>query len=93
MKERRKEGIRSELGTTLSDFEVNLVAFSVYDGGFGATCWSFSTSRMMLMCISGGLEGLKTKNVEKVFVFKTFLEVRVPPRNRLAERSGGVGRG
>ena len=53
-------------------FEVTLVAFSVYDGGFGAICWSFSPSRMMLMCISGGLEGLKTKNVEKVYVLKLF---------------------
>ena len=48
---------------------------------------------MMLMCISGGLEGLKTKNVEKVFVFKAFLEVRVTPGNRLAQRAGGVREG
>ena len=39
---------------------------------------------MMLMCISGGLEGLKTKNVENVIVFKAFLEVRPSdkPSNR-----------
>ena len=47
----------------------------------------------MLMCISGGLEGLKTKNVEKVFVFKAFLEVRLPPTDRLTERAGGVREG
>ena len=47
----------------------------------------------MLMCISGGLEGLKTENVEKVLVFITFLEVRLPPSNRLAERAGGVREG
>ena len=48
---------------------------------------------MRLMCISGGLEGLKTKNVEKVLVFKAFLEVRVTPANRLTERAGGVREG
>ena len=48
---------------------------------------------MRLMCISGGLEGLKTKNVEKVFVFKAFLEVRVTPTNGLPERAGGVREG
>ena len=44
---------------------------------------------MTLMCITGGLEGLKTKNIENVFVFKAFLEVRLPPRNRLTELVGG----
>ena len=71
-------------------FAVTLVAFSVYEGGFAVTFRSVSTSKMMLMCISGGLEGLETKNVEKVFVFKAFLEVRVIPRNRLTQRAGGV---
>ena len=51
-------------------FEVTLVAFSVYDGSFGVTCWSFSTSRMMLVCISGGLDGLKTEYVEKILVLQ-----------------------
>ena len=50
-------------------FEVTLVAFSVDDGGFGATFCSLSASKMMLMCISGGLDGLKTKNVKKSICF------------------------
>ena len=52
-----------------------------------------STSKMALMCISGGLDGLKIKNVEKVIVFKAFLGVRLSPRNRLIERAGGVREG
>ena len=50
-------------------------------------------SKMVLMCISRGLDGLKTKNVEKVLVFKAFLEVRVAPSNRLPQRVGGVREG
>ena len=53
-------------------------------GSLGVTWGSRSTSKMMLMCISGGLEGLKIENVEKVFVFKRFLDVRVPLSNRLS---------
>ena len=48
---------------------------------------------MTLMCMDGGLEELKTENVEKVLVLQWFLSLRVPPGNRLAERVGGVGRG
>ena len=48
---------------------------------------------MALMCIRGGLDGLKIKDVEKVLVFKAFLEARVPPANRLPERSAGVREG
>ena len=48
---------------------------------------------MMLMCINGGLDGVKTKNVENIFVFKAFLEVRGAPTNRLTKRLGGVREG
>ena len=53
-------------------FAVTLVAFSVYEGGFAVTFRSVSTSKMMLMCISGGLEGLKTESVEKLLVLNHF---------------------
>ena len=47
----------------------------LYDGGFGPLLGHFSTSKMMLMCISGGLEGLESENVEQLLVFTTFFEV------------------
>ena len=48
---------------------------------------------MILMCMDGGLEGLKTENVEKALVLQWFLDLRVAPGDRLIEQCGGVGRG
>ena len=42
----------------------------------------------MLMCISGSLDGLKTKNVEKVFVFKAFVKGQDGPEYANAANSG-----
>ncbi len=56
------------------------------EAAWSATCWSLSTSKIMLMCISGGLEGLKTERVEKGVGFKNENDAPAPskkPSDRL----------
>ena len=48
---------------------------------------------MMVMCISGGLEGLKTENVEKLFVFKAFFKISGKIELFLTGWPGGLGVG
>ena len=63
-----------------------LCHFVVIWGSLGVTWGSFSTSKMNLMCKVGGLDGSKIENVEKVLVFKAFLDVLLRLTGRLTGR-------
>ena len=63
----------AHLGVTWGSLGVSWGSLGVTWGSLGVTWGSRATSKIGLMCKVGGLEGLESENVEKVFVFKAFL--------------------